>query len=41
MFRSPYPTSRGILDLIAAIAVCLAALGGVPKLPAQSLDAVH
>ena len=31
---------RGILNLVAAIAVCLAALGGIPELPPQPLDAV-
>lgn len=35
-----YSTGRGILDLVTAIAVCLAALGGIPELPPQPLDAV-
>lgn len=40
VFRLAYSTGRGILNLVAAIAVCLAALGGIPELPPQPLDAV-
>ena len=40
VFRLAYSTGRGILDLVTAIVVCLAALGGIPKLPPQPLNAV-
>ena len=40
MFRLAYPTGCGILNLVASITVRLTALGGVPKLPPQPLNAV-
>ena len=40
VLRLAHSTGRGILNLVAAIAVCLAALGGIPELPPQPLDAV-
>lgn len=39
MLRLTYPAGRGILDLVASIAVCLTALGGIPELSSQALDA--